>query len=345
MTFLESIRSRARAAARTIVFPEADDARTLDAIAHIVREDLARPILLGPVETVRAALEAHGTAPDSVRILDPETDQRRDEFAATWARVRARHNVSAEAAHAQVADPLVFGALLVRADEADGCVAGAAHTTGDVVRAAIAGVGMAPRFNTVSSSFYMVVPPFRGEEEVLTFTDAGVVPTPSPAQLAEIAHAAAEARRRIVGDEPRVAFLSFSTLGSATGPEVDRVRTGREMFRTRAPDVAADGELQVDAALIADVAARKAPDSAVAGRANILVFPGLDAGNIAYKLVQRLAHARAIGPILQGLDRPCNDLSRGASVEDIVHVACITALLAGSGATPEIEHAPRPEGA
>jgi phosphate acetyltransferase len=321
------------------VFPEAEDPRTLDAVVRLVREDLARPILLGRSDTVRAALDARGAAADdAIRILDPETDERRDAFTGTWAQLRVRQNLTPEAARVQVADPLVFGALLVRAGEAHGCVAGATHTTGDVVRAAIAGVGLAPRFNTVSSSFYMVVPPFRGAgEEILTFTDAGVVPTPSPAQLAEIAHAAAEARRRIVGDEPRVAFLSFSTHGSAAGPEIDRVRTGFEMFRSRAPDVAADGELQVDAALMADVAARKAPDSTVAGHANVLVFPGLDAGNIGYKLVQRLAGARAIGPILQGLDRPCSDLSRGASAEDIVHVACITAVLAGNGATPEIE--------
>jgi phosphate acetyltransferase len=239
--------------------------------------------------------------------------------------------MSEEAALRHAADPLFFGALLVAAGEADGCVAGAVNTTGDVLRAAFWAIGPAPGIGTVSSSFYMVVPPFDGATEpaVLTFTDCGVVPEPTPAQLAEIAIAAADARRRVVGDEPRVAFLSYSTKGSAEGPLQERTREALALFRERSPEIAADGELQADAALIAAVGARKAPDSVVAGRANVLVFPDLNAGNISYKLVERLAHAHAVGPIVQGLARPCNDLSRGASSEDIVNVACITALMAG----------------
>jgi phosphate acetyltransferase len=210
-----------------------------------------------------------------------------------------------------------------------GSVAGASSRTADVVRTALQYLGPAPGIHTVSSSFYMVVRGFRGgQEEVLTFTDAGVVPAPDAMKLVDIACAAADARRRIVGDEPIVAFLSYSTMGSAEGDSVTLMREAVRGFRQRMPAVAADGELQADAALIPDVAARKAPGSAVAGRANVLVFPSLDAGNIAYKLVQRLASARAFGPILQGLPRPFNDLSRGASVSDIVNVACITALQA-----------------
>jgi phosphate acetyltransferase len=328
--FLAVLRERAAAADRRLVFPEATEDRTLDAIATIVRERLARPVLLGEPEQLEPALATRGIDRDAITILDPAGDERRDAFAAQLARLRAERNMTRDAAHVLVADPLFFAALLVRAGEADGCVAGAVRTTADVLRAAIWCVGPAPHIATVSSAFYMLVPAFRSgdEPEVLTFTDAGVVPTPSPAQLADIAEAAVIARRRVVGDEPRVAFLSFSTKGSASGPEVLRVRQGFDLFRVRMPDVIADGELQADAALISTIAARKAPLSPVAGNANILVFPGLDAGNIAYKLVERIAAGIAVGPILQGLARPCNDLSRGAAPADIVNVACITALLA-----------------
>jgi phosphate acetyltransferase len=203
------------------------------------------------------------------------------------------------------------------------------HTTAEVLRAALWCIGTAAGIRTVSSAFYMCVPSFldTGEPAVLTFTDGSVVPDPDASQLADIAAAAADARRAIVGDEPRIAFLSYATRGSAGGASVEKVRLACELFRERCPDVAADGELQADAALVASIRKRKAPGSPLDRPANVLVFPNLDAGNIAYKLVQRLAHAEAIGPVLQGLARPCNDLSRGASAEDIVNVACITALM------------------
>ncbi len=220
--------------------------------------------------------------------------------------------------------PLTFGAALVGLDRADVMVGGATFPSGDTIRAAVWAVGMAPGISTISGAFYMV-----RENAVLTFTDCAAVPEPTPEQLAESAVAGARDRRRIVGDEPVVAFLSYSTKGSATGPRVERVRRACELLRSRPPDFAFDGELQVDAALVAGVAARKAPGSLAAGRANVLVFPDLDSGNIGYKLVQRLGGWEAIGPILQGLARPVSDLSRGATADDIVDTAAVAVLQAG----------------
>jgi phosphate acetyltransferase len=328
--FKESLRVRAGALGRRIVFPEGGEPRTLEAVAQLQVAGLVRPVVLGEPERVRRALAAHGADPAGVEVLDPATHPRREAFAATLADVRAHRGLSVDEALRVTVDPLFFGAMMVRERLVDGSVAGADRTTGDVIRAAIWCVGTAPGIQSVSSAFYMVVRPFRGggAQEVLTFTDGSILPEPTTRQLADIAWAACTARRAIVEDEPRVAFLSFSTKGSAAGAAVDRVREAATLFRAEHPEVPADGELQVDAALLAEIAARKAPGSALAGRANILVFPDLDAGNIGYKLVQRLGGAEAIGPVTQGLARPCNDLSRGASVEDIVHVACITALQA-----------------
>jgi phosphate acetyltransferase len=326
--FVESIRLRARSGMRRIVFPEGDDARTLEAVARLVLGDLVRPVVLGRPDAVRDAVASHGADASVVDVIDPATDPRREHLAGVLHALRAHRGMTPEDAAERLRDPLMFGALLVRERQVHGSVAGASRTTADVLRAAIWCVGTAPGIRTVSSAFYMVVPPFRngGAAEVLTFTDASVVPAPTSEQLADIAAAAVAARRSIVGDAPRVAFLSFSTRGSAESESVARVRAAVERFRALGLDVPADGELQVDAAVVPSVAERKAPGSPIRGDANVLVFPDLDAGNIGYKLVQRLAHAEAIGPILQGLAHPCNDLSRGASAEDIVNVACITAL-------------------
>ena len=317
MSFLAALRDRAAARSARIGFPEASEPRTLEAIARLAAEDAVQPVV------VESAAEIDmGPLPGSgIEVVDPYAPGRRGEVA----------DLLPEISSGGPVDTLRFAVAQLKTGRLDGVVAGARSSTADVVRAGLRILGTAPGIKTVSSSFYMV--PTDPSAEVLTFTDAGVVPAPTPEQLAEIAESACRARRQVVGDEARVAFLSYSTHGSADGDSVRLVREAMRQFRERVPDVICDGELQADAALVPEVAARKAPDSAVAGKANVLVFPDLDAGNIAYKLVQRLAGWHALGPVLQGLAAPLNDLSRGASVDDIVHVAYITALMSGKTAT------------
>ena len=326
MRFLEGVRRRAAANPRRIVFPESADSRTLTAVEALLRDSIVRPLLVLDPARPQSHAAARATGAE---IVDPSEASREAAVSRALLDRRQAKGLTESDAHRLALDPLYVADAMLAAGEADGCVAGAERTTADVLRAALWLVGPARGMTTVSSAFYMVVPPFRGtDEEVLTFTDCAVVPAPTAAQLADIAIAAADDRRRIVGDEPVVAMLSFSTRGSGTGPSVELVRDAVALVQARRAGLAVDGELQGDAALIQSVAERKAPGSAVAGRANVLVFPSLDAGNIAYKLVQRLAHASAVGPVIQGLARPCSDLSRGAVSDDIINVAAITALQA-----------------
>lgn len=314
--FIEDLRARASRLAARIVFPEAEDSRILDAAHSLARDAIVRPVVVG-----------RGAPIAGLEYIDATRDPRRERVARDLLQARGERGLNEEAAWQLAGDPLYLAADLVRHGDADGGVAGCARPTADVLRAALWLVGTRPGVRTVSSSFYMVVGDFRGlGAEVLTFTDCAVVPEPTVEQLAEIAMAAARERRLVVGDVPVVAFLSYSTKGSAEGPSVDRVRQAVELVRQRQPDLAVDGELQADAALLEGVGRRKAPGSAVVGRANVLVFPSLEAGNIAYKLVERLAAALAIGPIVQGLARPFNDLSRGAASDDIINTAAVTAL-------------------
>jgi len=326
---MQSIWARARSNKATIVLPEGHDERIVRAAVTAAREGLASTVLVGDRDSMARMAGQIGIDLGGITVEEPGASERLEAYARLLFLRRKHKGVTEPEARELALDPLYFAALKVAAGDGDGFVAGAATATSGVLRALIHAIGAAPGVRVVSSAFLMIVPSASGEERAFVFADASVMPNPDPEELAAIAIAAATTYRGLTGDEPRVAMLSFSTRGSASHPDVDKVISATGKARRLRPDLKIDGEMQADAAIVPGVASKKAPESEVAGRANVLVFPDLDAANIGYKLVERLAGAEACGPLIQGLARPASDLSRGCSVDDVVDVIAMTAAQAG----------------
>ncbi len=325
MKLLEQILENARHHNKRIVLPEGAEPRTLKAAEIILKQKIAQLILLGNTDKIAGQVADLQVDITGAQIVDPATDPRREHYAGMMVEIRKSKGLTREEALSLLNDPLYFGVMMIKAGDADGELAGAINATGDVLRPAFQYIKTLPGVSVVSGAFLMFVSPAFGHDGILVFADCAVLPDPDERQLAEIAVTTAKTAKAIVGLEPRVAMLSFSTKGSAKHEMVDKVVNATRIAREMSPDLKIEGELQVDAALADEVARLKAPGSEVAGKANVLVFPTLESGNIGYKLVQRLAGAEAIGPILQGMAAPINDLSRGCSVTDIVNMVAITA--------------------
>jgi len=324
MDVIEKIKEKAKAKRKRVVLPEGTEERMVQASKKILAEGLAEVTLLGDEEQIKKLAKSNDLDLSRVKVINPAKSAKLDEYAQEYYELRKHKGMTPDQAHQIIINPLFYGAMMVRKNEVDGFVAGSINTTGDVIRAGIQIIGLAPGISSVSSSFIMVLPEFMGvKNKIFIFADCAVIPNPDPNQLASIAIASAKTMQNLIGEEPKVAMLSFSTKGSAEHELVDKVKEATRIAKELKPDLKIDGELQADSAIIPNVAKKKCPDSLIQGDANVLIFPDLNAGNIAYKLVQRMAKAEAIGPIIQGLAKPANDLSRGCSVDDIVNVVAI----------------------
>lgn len=327
MNLLEEIRKKAKAVNQRIVLPEGTEERTIQAADQVLDEGIARIIILGSPEAImKEAKKFNLKHIEKAMIVDPNNHEKIDHYVNLMVELRKHKGLTSDEASKLIRDPLYLGTLMIKNGDADGEVAGAMNATGDVLRPAFQYVKTLPGITVVSGAFIMILKDKEfGNEGIIVFADCAVHPDPTESELAEIAVATAKTTKAIVGFEPRIAMLSFSTKGSAKHELVDKVVNATRIAQQMAPELKIDGELQADAAIIESIGRKKAPESEIAGRANVLIFPSLDTGNIAYKLVQRLAHAEAIGPVLQGMAAPINDLSRGCSVSDIVNLIAITA--------------------
>jgi len=327
MTLLENFKAKAKANPKRIVLPEGEEPRTIKAAVQIMQEQLAQVVLIGNQEKIRAIGKEQGVDVSAVLSIDPITSPKFAEYAQEYYEIRKSKGITIEQAQKLMTDTVFYGTMMVHKGEMDGLVSGALHTTGDTIRPALQIIKTKPMINIVSSSFVMIVPDCEyGDQGMFIFSDCAVMPNPTDNELAQIAIASAETAKVLCGMEPRVAMLSFSTYGSAQHELVDKVKRATALAKQMAPGLKIDGEMQADAAIIPRVGKSKAPNSPIAGQANVLIFPDLQSANIAYKLVERLAKAQAVGPVLQGIAKPINDLSRGCSVDDIVHLVAITSL-------------------